>query len=366
MKRQFTLPYRLALRTFAYVLLYGCLIACITPYQPETKSLGGSVLVVDGYITDQVGPHQVSVSYSSDFTNTAVNLRASGAKVYVTDDTGGRQDFSEVAPGIYRTPAAFQGRVGRTYKLNIVLADGKRYESAPEKLRAAPPIDRIYDEYSQKEITNTTVLDKGFNVYVDTKDAATTGDYYRWKWTNFEQLVFCNSRVTITNNVSTEIGFFCCDPCWTVTNCTGAGCINTMSDEAVNGNSISRQFIVRVPFTSYEKYYLEIEQLLISRAAYTYYKTIENLTASNGGIFDSAPTTVRGNIVSLTNAGEYVFGFFSVAGAQKMPYVVDRKKGQGSPNIKSSPIVPPGPPLPCAACEESDYRTRIKPRWWPF
>lgn len=359
---------RLLLRRFLVPLfLYVALVACVTPYQTETKSLAGKILIVDGYITNQLGPHQVSLTYTADYTNAAVNFRADKATVYVTDSTGKRQDFLEVSPGLYRTPASFSGVTGQIYKLNITLADGRKYESVPEKIKAAPPVLKVYDEYTQKPIPNTKIFDKGFNIYLDTQDPATPGDYYRWKWTNFDPVIFCNTRSVQLRGNTVEYGYYCCQQCWDVRTCTGPTCLNATSDEAINGNAISRQFILRAPFETYERYYVEIEQLAISRAAYVYYKTIGNLTSSNGGIFDAAPASVRGNMRSLTNPNEQVFGFFSAAGAQKLPYVVDRIRGQGAPNSRVLPVPDPSvPPPPCAACVESDYRTRIKPRWWTF
>ena len=353
---------------YVVLALLNCwLLGCITPYQPETKALAGKTLIVEGYITDQPGPHQINLSYTADFTYTALNYIVEGAVVYVTDDQGQRQNFVGIGKGVYRTPASFQGKVGRTYKLSIALPDGRRYESKPEKITPVAPIDRIYDEYTEKPVDGGFRPDKGFNVYLDTKDPATTGDYYRWVWTHFEPLKYC-SIVTVhapNGGNSVEYGLYCCDDCWDIIRCLDANCINTKTDEQVNGNSISGQFVLRVPFTANSGYYLEIEQLALSREAYLYYRNIENLTKSNGGIFDTAPASLRGNIVSVTTPGETVIGYFSASGAQKVPYVVDRTKGIGTPNFAYIPPPVPGAP-PCSGCIESDYRTRIKPRWWPF
>ncbi len=346
------------------LLLNSWLLGCITPYQPETKSLDGKTLIVEGYITNQPGPYQVALSYSADFTYKALNYIVEGATVSVTDNLGNTQRFSGLGKGIYQTPATFQGQAGRTYKLSIALPDGRRYESKPELIKPVPAIDRLYDEYTEMP-TDGVRPDKGFNVYLDTKDPATTGDYYRWVWTHFEPLSYCNIVRSTTNGQTTEYGIYCCQDCWDIIRCSGTNCVNTMTDEQVNGNAIARQFIMRAPFTANSGYYLEIEQLSISRDAYLYYKAIESLTKNNGGIFDVAPAPLRGNIVSVTTPGETVIGYFSASGSQKQPYVIDRAKGIGTPNFIYKP--PPVPGIPtCTACVESDYRTRFKPRWWPF
>jgi hypothetical protein len=357
---------RNVIRSLAHLLIYVVLVSCVTPYQPELKTLAKKTLIVDGYITDQPGPHEVTLTYSADYSALALNYIVSGATVYVSDEQGKRQNFAEIGKGVYRTPATFQGQMGRTYKLTIVLPDGSRYESKPEKITPVAPIDRIYDEYTEKPVAGTTTLDKGFNIYLDTKDPATTGDYYRWVWTHFEPLVLCEIRSVRVGTSTVDYGYNCCQSCWDLLRCSGINCNNATTDEPINGKAISRQFVLRAPYTSTSGYYVEIEQLALSREAYLYYKNIENLTTSNGGIFDVAPVPIRGNMVSVTNPGESVFGYFSVSGAQKMPHIVDRTKGKGTPNFVQLPPPPPSPPIPpCSACVESDYRTRVKPRWWP-
>ncbi len=354
-------------RLLVHLLMYGILLSCITPYQPEVKSLGKKILIVDGYITDQPGPHQVVLTYSSDYTVLGLNYIVGGATVWVTDEQGQRQDFIETGKGVYRTAASFQGQMGRSYKLNITLPDGSRYESQPEKITPVSAIDRIYEEYTEKPVAGTKTIDKGFNIYLDTKDPATTGDYYRWVWTHFEPLIQCEVRTVRVGTSTVDYGYNCCQACWDIVRCQGKDCNNAMTDEQINGKSISRQFLLRAPYTSTTGYYVEVDQLSLSRGAYLYYKNIENLTSSNGGIFDVAPVPLGGNMVSVSNPGETVFGYFSASGAQKMPHFVDRTKGKGTPNIISLPPPPPGPfPPPCSPCLESGSRTQVKPRWWPF
>ncbi len=342
-------------------LLVLAVAACVTPYQPDTRSLPGKALIVDGYITDEPGPYRIRLTYTADFTAAALNYVVEKATVYVTDDKGNRQRFNELGLGLYQSPASFQGQVGRTYKLTIQLADGRGYESTPELLRPSPPIERVYDEYTEKAVEGTATVEKGFNVYLDTKDPATPGDYYRWTWTHFEPIVYCATEVSPAGKT---IGYDCCGQCWDITRCTGNNCINATSDEQINGKTISRQFILRAPYSSTSSYYVEVEQLVLSRDAFLFYQTIENLTKSNGGIFDAAPAALRGNIRSLTNPGETVFGFFAASGVQRVPYLVDRTRGVGKPN--TGPRVESAPqPSSCVPCAESDYRTRQKPRWWP-
>ncbi|WP_229365746.1 DUF4249 domain-containing protein [Fibrisoma montanum] len=361
-------PHMTFYKVLFVLLLSSCLLTCVTPYQPEVKSIPRAV-VVEGLITDQPGPYSVNLTYTSDYTNVALNLRVSGAQVAIVDDQGRRQSLRELGTGsgIYQTPADYRGQTGRTYRLEFTTADGKRYQSKPELLKAAPKIDSIYAEYSESPIPGTLAFDKGFNIYVDTRDPATTGDYYRWRWTHYEPISICSIRQVPNSNPGVEYSYPCCSECWDIVRCYGNACINVATDALINGRAISRQLILRAPYESTSKYYVEIEQQTLSREAYNFWSRVDKLTNSNGGIFDAAPAGIQGNVVCVSNPDEPVYGFFGASGASLVPYTLNRGGISSTPNIRPTPPpFPPGPPPPCTVCEESQYRTPTKPRWWVY
>lgn len=359
------------LRTIVHTLFLGCLLStlllnCVTPYQPDPRSIPRA-LVVDGLLTDAPGPHTVALTYTADYTQSSINLRVSNARVTLTDDRGVTQGLAELSAGsgTYRTPANFRGQVGRTYRLTIITADGKRYESAPERLRPVSPIDSVYWEYTEKPIAGTLGFDKGFDVYLDTRDPATPGDYYRWRWTHYTPIAICAIRAVPNSNPVVEYSYPCCSPCWDIVRCFGSRCLNLATDALINGNAVSRQPILRVPFTSTSRFYVEIEQLSLSPAAYTFWNSVDKLTNQNGGIFDAAPATIRGNMRCITDPNEPVFGFFGASAVSLRPVYVNRSITGATPTIlPPPPPFPPGPPPPCTVCEENAFRTPNKPRFW--
>lgn len=335
-------------------------VSCITEYQPGTVSIAPS-LIVDGQITDQPGPYTIKLTRTADYSYKSLNLLETGATVTIEDDQGKREVLTEQASGgVYKTSASgIRGVAGRSYKVIIQTKAGLRYESDPELLKAAPPIQKLYYEYSIEGESVVSAKNQGWNVYLDMQDPETTGDYYKWDWAHYEAISVCYSR-ELPDGTLTGLG--CCSACWDIDRCYT--CINVTSDANVNGNAISRQFIMRVPYKSKDKYYLEVQQQAISKGAYTFWKGVKALTTNTGGLFDSAPQTIQGNIHCVSDPTVMVFGYFGATGLSEQYLYVDRSDGQGVPDV--DPIVNVPQPSSCVVCEDSQYRTPYQPRWWVY
>ncbi len=344
------------LSIYTLVLLLG---SCITEYQPDIKSLPRS-LVVEGVITDQPGPYTIQLTQTTDYTNAGINLRATNATVTIADNAGTTETLTEISPGsgVYRTKATgIRGIAGRKYTLTVVTSDKKRYQSDAELLTAAPAISKLYYEYRADPTALTNENVQGWDVYLDTKDPETTGDFYRWEWTHYEPVSVC--QVTEIPNAA-PVGRYCCTNCWDITRCNN--CINIKSDAAINGNTLSRQLITRVPFSSRNSYYIEVQQQRLSAGGYAFWQSVKGLTQNNGGLFDAAPSTVRGNMRCVSDAGTSVYGFFGASGISETYLYVDRSNGVGAPTIIPAVMVPQ--PSACVVCADNTTRTPNTPRWW--
>lgn len=349
------------LRSLLPLLLFPLLVlSCVTEFQPDAVSLPPA-LVVEGQITDQPGPYAVKLTRTADYSYKAINLLETGAVVSIEDNLGNRETLREQAPGgTYQTRAGgIQGVAGRSYKLIIQTKAGTRYESAPEVITAAPPIQKLYTEYRNELVAGTAVRKQGWDVYLDTKDPETMGNYYRWEWTHYEFTSVCQKTQLPTGAYT---GLSCCSECWDITRCYN--CISVNSDANINGQAISKQLILRAPYTSLAPYYVEVEQQALSRGAYQFWKSVRQLVNNTGGLFDAAPQTVQGNIRCITDPNATAYGYFGATGVSRMPLYVDRSQGQGVPELELPVNVPF--PSPCVACENSLYRTPVKPRWWVY
>lgn len=361
--------------------------SCVTEIRDFEQISNDALLTVEGSLSNQIGPHRVTVSTSSPSLSINVeNTPIKKAQVFITDNKGGREDLTELVDGIYETAASFKGIIGNIYTLHINLQNGKKYESTPEKLLAAPTIDKVNSNFTVK--TNyplTDVKSVGFDVSVEFKDSPETGQYYQWKWTHYERTTFCAScnigydynlgRCSLTPDYpygqsSPElINYPCSSQCFDILfNST----YNILSDNLLNGQEIKNYPILRIPFNDRTKYYLKIEQRVISEKIYRYYRSIKDVTQSSGTLFDvPAETQLSPNIFNVNNSNEKILGLFEVFGSDKRIIYIDRQVGTDGYVPVSPPsagrVLPPPPGAisgPRAYCIEGKYRTKREPEAW--
>ncbi|MCX6326129.1 MAG: DUF4249 domain-containing protein [Bacteroidia bacterium] len=83
------------------------------------------LIVIEGLITDRVGPYTVTISKSGSYFNQPVLPPVSDAVVIITDNVGTTDTLKEKRPGIYLTSKT-RGIPGRTYTLKV-LSENKEY-----------------------------------------------------------------------------------------------------------------------------------------------------------------------------------------------------------------------------------------------
>jgi Domain of unknown function (DUF4249) len=341
-------------------ILIVSLVACVDAFDPNLTGKEPQI-VFEGTLTDQVGPHYFVLSFSAGYNSkeSVFDRYVNAAKVWITDEKSVRIDLIDLNRGQFRTPDGFRGQIGKSYILHIRTSDGVEYASNTETMRPSPPIDKIYTEF--KLSTTPKPLYRGnFNVYIDVKDPASEGDFYRWSWKNYQKPSFCEIYTVPRTDPPQRFYKNCCEPCWNITQCLG--CVKVASDNLVNGRTLAKQNIGQIPFDDITPYYLLVEQMSLSRDAYNYWSSVDAQANNSGGIFDTAPATIRGNIKNLTDAAKPMLGFFQVSAvSQKVAYI--QRNGVG---VQPFSIVMPNYPFhtDCAACVESPYRTARRPIEW--
>lgn len=368
-----------------FVLISLGMGSCVTEIRDFEQIGSDSFLTVEAALSNQKGPHKVLISASSPSIKINVENRPfTNAKVFITDDKGGREDLTETLEGTYQTSSNFKGIVGYTYVLNITLPNGKSYKSSPEKMLPVPLIDKVDVKFAVK--TNFPLDDirsVGYDVTLDFKDSPTPNQYYQWKWIHYEKTVYCATcnlgydddlgKCSIIPNYafgqsSPEIiNYTCGEPCFDITYGTT---YNVFSDNLFNGQQVKNYPIMRVPFSSPSLYYLKIEQRAISEKMYRYFRSIKEVTNGSGTLFDiPAETQFSPNMIALDDANEKILGAFEVFGAEQKIIYIDRNKGsEGYSPVRveyagRQLLAPPGSAGggPRARCIEGKNRTKTQP-----
>ncbi len=297
-----------------WILVMLCLPTCTEPFFPELDEFD-NLLVVDGTVTDGPGPYIVKLATSArlDITNYEP---WSGADVAISVEGGPRYALSEVVAGEYHTDSlAFRGEVGKSYRVEVILPDGRQYESTYETLRENPGIDtvtavpqtRYYDEL-QSEIP-------GYQFYV-TSNAGNEGDhFYVWqmegtyKYTSDYPIDFIYAG--FLRVFDEPYKYFTCYNTYTVEEVSTADTRSLVEKRVIE----KPLFFLRGDNKrlSY-RYSLLTKQLTVSKEAYEFWDGVRKQSGSSTSLYNTQPYLIKGNVVNIDDDLEPVLGYFTVAG----------------------------------------------------
>ncbi len=356
-------------KLFTYLFLSVLTFSCVDLYDPELSS-ESERLVIEGRVTTELDFQWVYLTYDAGYNSSETNFTnlVKTAKVWVQDDKGNRYDFIDdtnlkgnVRTGVgfdYRSKDKFQAVVGRTYQLFIQTSNGKNYTSKPEKVKAVPPIDKVYWEF--RELPAFGLNPKGeFSIYIDLKDSPATGEFYQWETIHQEQIEYCRYW-DIRSDPPQFFRDKCCNDCWESSICQE--CKQFASDQFVNGKEVRKKYLGKAPYTNVTPYYLMVKQYSISEETFKFWSAVQAQTANSGGLFDATPKSVKGNLSNQNDAKEEVLGIFSACDVAEKVVYVDR-------NITGvKPFEPQGSAFrttaTCFACIESQTRSATPPKGW--
>jgi hypothetical protein len=245
---------------------------------------GNTLLVVDGWITDQPGPQIITLSTTAPYFNKESTPKVSGAIVLLSDNGGQSEILTEKEPGKYVTSEGFQGKVGKTYFLNI-RHDGNEYK-AETQIRRPAMIDSLSQKFREKSLS----WEEGYYVLYNGPEQAGLGDFYRFK-------VYKND--TLQNKPENLI---------------------VAQDKFVDGNYIKEVELHNKPFLKGD--HIRVENWAITEDAYQYY--IEMLAqVNNGGMFANPPANIKTNIVTLNpDKARRAVGFFGGASVTSKEMII--------------------------------------------
>lgn len=427
------------------LLIAGILSACVDPLN---LTLGGTVdvIVVDGSINNLPEAQQIRLNRSKadPFTGRFGTLPITKAQVEVVVDSTQVIACHETVEGTYQLPNDFRGQVGHAYQLRFTLPDGTRYASNQQVMPAVPPIGRVTARFNPNSLSpplsgNYTA---GHDLFVDFADPAQTRNYYRWDWKLWQKQAWCktcvqgaysvytviaelnqnfqfppgnyyvyrSSNTTLLENCYQELtppppsyrnpipdyryDYTCRNQCWEITYSYN---INLFSDQYSNGGLITGQQVAQVPFYVRDPGLIELRQSSLTAEAYSYWSLFRQQTQNTGGLADTPPSALVGNVRNEADQAEAVVGFFTASAVATTRYWLDRNDTSGlslggtdphrdagllgaelfyALNLRHpipEPRLPEVPQLqilnvpqrpPTALCVSSDSKTPFKPAGW--
>lgn len=437
-------PFRLS-PLLIWLLFVSMLASCV---DPEDLILRGTVdiIVVDGAITNLAEEQIIRLnrSKSDPLTGRFGTRPITKATVEVVMDSAQVIPCHETVDGSYQLPSDFKGQIGHAYQLRFTLTDGTRYVSNQQVIQAAPLIDKVTSQFNTKSLFPplSGFYTAGHDLYIDTKDPADARNYYRWDWKLYEKQEWCKTCYkgvySIYGDITTQLmgaplpagnyyiyisgntklledcyyelapppfslrnpvpeytyDYTCRNQCWEI---IYSHDFNLFSDQYTNGGLILNKKVAQIPFYDHNPGLVEIRQSSLTPDAYRYFQLFQQQTQNTGGLADSPPTALAGNVHNVANDREAVVGYFAASAVATFRYWLDRKDAYGVSLGGTSPIgysglpgeelfyalnlrrpipepsFPEAPQLqllnspprpPTALCSPSDTKTPYKPEGW--
>ncbi|WP_264552503.1 DUF4249 domain-containing protein [Flavobacterium sp. N2038] len=313
------------LKISIFLLLVTALTGCTEQYAFKSNNFE-SALVVEGTITNEIKNQTIRISQVYQLDETGPKFET-GANVFVTDDQGNEYQF-EQKDTVYASLVQFKAEPGRKYQLKIKTKEGKNYTSDQQTLTTETKIDNV------TATVETVHGERGVQINVNSYDPTNTSKYYRYEYAETYKIIaprwyFFKADVVFTPAIPPDpMNDFPGQPASegiAVTPRTGESktCYSTKKSEDILLNNTSTlsedrvhypvRFISDQNYIITHRYSIFVKQYVQNLAAYTFYKTLRDLSSSGSVLSPKQPGFFYGNIQCVENPSEKVIGFFEVS-----------------------------------------------------
>jgi len=301
------------------ILLAGLCSGCIEPFEPVIDE-ESEVLVIDGKLTDTPGIQTIAVARSSPYNNPRFQP-VSGCVVHVEDESGDGVTFSETGDGIYQTSLepGFM-TAGKAYKLQVFTPDDETYESDYDSLLSCTLIDDLSYDLEVQGTSNPDINYYGIRFYANVAGSMEESRNYMWTYEEtWEYLSDYNIQYIWDGSVLQDYtpqlhGFKICYLTEDLEE------FEVGSSSQLEQNEFRNQPLYFVSNQSprlQEKYSLLVSQHSLSYNAYLYWEKMRAQAGDTGGLFETQPSSSRGNIYNVNDPDEKVLGYFYVSQVQE-------------------------------------------------
>ncbi|MDN5200295.1 DUF4249 domain-containing protein [Fulvivirgaceae bacterium BMA10] len=307
----------------AHFFFICLLCGCVEPFDSEIPG-GSNFLTIDALITDEPGPYLVELSRSGSLSGDGFEP-VSNAVVSIEEENGITEQLTEESEGKYFTSkTGIIGKAGKRYRLRVSLSDGEVYESSWSLLKRAPPIDRVYWNYEQKEDNDGNILE-GAQLFVDAHDPENNTKFYKYEWIEtwtyivpFATALEFLENFDIVPREKNQI-------CWIDTLSSAINIVSSLKN--------SEDVVIEHPlnFVSTEtgrlrlRYSILVKQLALSEEEYFFWKSLKETNNELGNLFDKQPQSIQSNIRNISNPDQRVLGYFSASGVSTKRIFIDNK-----------------------------------------
>jgi len=323
------------LLTLLTILFSGC-----TETFPLVTNTYEEIIVVEATLTNELKNQEIKITKTSKFEDEEVAVET-GAKVVVKDEQGNEFLFVE-SSGVYKSQIAFQAVPENKYTLEITTKDGKIYQSNPQTMTAVNPIQSVVPALAANKEGQT-----GVQINVNTFDPTRSSNYYRYEYDETFKIVApkWNMLKIIATGLQT-VDLIDNDPntktCYSTQKSTDIILVNT-NDQAEDRVNLPIRFIDENDYIIGHRYSILVKQYIESFEAYTFHKTLKDMSSSSSILNPKQPGLISGNIRCINDSSTKVIGYFDVSSYSEFRIFfnyADFFPGKPSPYFNSCDDIP--------------------------
>lgn len=305
---------QLLYKTASILILSIFVSSCTEQYALQSNTFEDAI-VIEATITNELKKQKIKITRTYRLEEAAPTIET-GATVIVTDNENNQYPF-ELKDSIYVSQSEFQAIPNRKYRLEITTSKGKTYYSTSETL---PNINEIQ---SVDATVQTVDGQRGVQITVNSFDPSNNSKYYRYEYEETYKIIapLWDQDKTIlvpplpeSNHKEIEVipRIGESKTCYSTVNSKDIliTSTNSLKEDRV---AFPIRFISNNNYIISYRYSILTKQYIQNLEAYTYYKTLKELSGSDNILSQNQPGFFYGNIRSNENPNEKVIGFFDVS-----------------------------------------------------
>jgi len=292
------------------------LTSCIKRFDPEIVSSDAVKYVITGQVNRGDNVQVVNVSTTAPLFK-PVAIPVTGCIVKILDSKGTSYPATDKLNGNYEvTIPQSEIRPGSIFKVDILVSGQIHIVSDFDSIVDGPDVDSVY-YITQKLPTETVnVFTQGIQIYLDLNAEKFSCRHYRieafetWEYHTLYPIEwYYNGKINhkLPPDSSKMV-------CWRTSKLRDAYVLSTqnLSQNAYNKyalNFVDNASSARLVYG----YSLLVRQYTLSERAYDYWEKIRSNGIDQGGLYESQPMVIKGNMHNLSNPDQQVLGFFGAS-----------------------------------------------------
>ncbi len=287
------------------------LSSCVKDIEPDIELIDTEKYVITGMLTDIATEQDIIITKTTPLDDPYQNY-IGGCKVKIIRNDNVEYSYYEYQQGIYRlnVPIDFIDNT-KSYMIEVITPEGFTIQSSSESFASCADVGDVYWEYFKEEGSKF----EGYQFFTDMHASEDDSKYYLYKIIEtfehhspypLEYYYDGKLRRVVPPDYSKMY-------CWVT---TGIKDVFPMSTKGFSENVYDRyklNYTTNLSQRLSHLYSLLIKQYSISEEAYDYWQQMRKNLHQSGGMYNSQPIPVKGNLKIVSGGEKDVLGFFGVS-----------------------------------------------------